>query len=131
MRTAASWTCRFKSVKALALEDRRSSRRAAPSFETRREYRRAAASHARGQDRCLDHGVLGTVKSEEVAVAALSDGLGHEGRPVFAVVELDDAELVISAGVDQDLARDHLGRPRGRPSTSAPMAVWARAARRR
>ena len=55
------------------------------------------------------------------------DGLDDDGRPVLAVVELDDAKLVVSARVGQDLASHHVRRPRGRDrSTAAPIAVWAR-----
>ena len=58
------------------------------------------------------HGVLGPVEPEKVAESSLGDGLDDDRGPLLAVIELDDPKLVIAAGIEQDLARDDVGRPR-------------------
>ena len=72
-----------------------------------------------GQDRRLDDRVLGAVEAEEVAETALGHRLGHDRRPLLAVVELDDAELVIAAGVEEDPPRTTSA---GRVGTSTGVA---------
>ena len=76
------------------------------------------------QDGRLDHCVLGAIKSQKVPLSALGHCLDDNSGPLFPVVELDNPELVITTGVGQDLARDHVGRARaGAGIGAAPIAV--------
>ena len=81
----------------------------------------------RGQDRRLDHGVLGAVEAEEVAEPALGDGLGDDpssarrGRPARRPGTRSSGRRRRGSGPRRRRPAAWLGGG----STGAPIAVWA------
>ena len=85
------------------------------------------------QDGRLDHGMLGTVEPEKLALASLGDRLDNDRCPLVTVIELDHAKLVVPAGIGKDLASDNVGARASRAWAMVPLR-WRsvpRAARRR
>ena len=59
----------------------------------------------------FEYGMLGAVEPEKLAESSLGDGLDDDRCPLVSVVELDDAELAVSASAQQDPAGDDVCLP--------------------
>ena len=79
-----------------------------------------------GEDGCFHHRMPGAVETQEISYSALGESLDAEPGAVRPVIDVRDAELVITTGSAENPAGDQTGGTQlGAGTSGSPIAVWA------